>query len=129
MDKLNLELLNKVENALDIKFFDWQVDYILEVPRVLDMRITGRGTGKTLVYIIKLLFSEDKPIRAYDISEMGERSDWYCVTDRIDRKESNYTQWFRKYLMDIYAELEEKGINPRPVFFNKEEEKRFYNAN
>lgn len=120
MDKLDAALLKKIEHALDIKFQGWQSDYILDIPRVLDMRNTGRGTGKTTIYIIKLLFSDEKPIRAYDLEEMAEKSDWYCVTDTYNRKDPHYTKWFREKLRDIYDKLEEKGLNPRPVFFTKE---------
>ena len=125
MDKLNSELIEKIEKALDIKFYDWQKDYLLDIPRVLDMRMTGRCTGKTLAYIIKLLFTKDEPLRAYEFKEMEECSDWYCVTNRVDRKETHYTQWFRRFLIDIYTELREKGLHPRPLFMSKGEEKRF----
>lgn len=126
MDVMNEELLRKVEKALNICFFDWQKDYILDIPRVLDMRMTGRRTGKTLVYLIKLLFSEDIPLNAFEINEVGKYSDWYCVSDRIDRKDTTYTQWFRRYLRDIYNTLIEKGLNPRPVFFSKDELNLYY---
>jgi hypothetical protein len=126
IDRLDLELLNKIENTLNIKLHDWQKDYILDVPRVLDMRITGRRTGKTLAYTIKLLFLSNKPIRAYDTREVGEYSDWYCVTNDPNGKEPHYTQWFSRYLKDIYTEMVDNGITPRKVFFSREEEKRFY---
>ena len=28
--------------------------------------------------------------------------------------------------MDIYNELIEKGLHPRPIFFSREDEKKFY---
>lgn len=126
MDVMNDKLLRKVEKALDIKFFDWQKDYILDIPRLLDMRMTGRRTGKTLVYIVKLLFAEDKPLNAFDIKEVSRYSDWFCISDRIDRKDTTYTQWFRRFLMDIYNTLTDKGLKPRPVFFNRNEYDLYY---
>lgn len=126
MNKLDSRLLNRIEQVLNIRFHDWQVDYMLGIPRVLNMRITGRVTGKTLVYIIKLLFSDDKPLNAYEIKKVENYSDWYSVTNRPNEKKPHYTQWFRRYLKDIYDKLKEKGIQPRPVFFSKEEEKQFY---
>jgi hypothetical protein len=124
--RIDIELLEKIEKALEIKLKDWQKDYILDIPRVLDMRITGRCTGKTLAYVIKLLFSENKPLAAYRDRQVAEYSDWFSVTNRPERKEPHYTQWFRRYLWDICTALKENGLQPRPVFFSKEEEERFY---
>ena len=128
MDKLNPKLIEQIENALDIKFYDWQKDYLLDIPRVLDMRMTGRCTGKTLAYIIKLLFSEDEPLRVYDIEEMKKCSDWWSVTNRINHSEPRYSQWFRGFLIEIHTKLSKKGLQTRPVFRNREEEKQFYYA-
>jgi hypothetical protein len=125
MEMIDMELIDKVQKALNLKLYDWQIDYILEKPRVLDMRITGRRTGKTLAYIIKLLFTDSKPIRAYDFKEIEDYSDWYCITNRADRKEPHYTHWFRRYLKDIYTELKINGLKPRQVFFSREEERQF----
>ena len=127
MDILNTDLLCKIEEALDIEFCNWQVDYILDRPQILNMRITGRKTGKTTVYIIKLLFQEDKPIRAYERTEVTQYSDWFCISDRQERADNHYTEFFRRYLIDIYEKLIEKGLNPRPIFFSRDEERQFYN--
>lgn len=126
MDKLNKNLICKIEEALRIKFEDWQKDYLLDVPRILDMRITGRRTGKTTLYIIKLLFKDNKPIKAYEQREVTHCSDWFSTTNNPARSEPLYTNCFKRYLQDIYEALTEKGISPRPVFFSREGEKKYY---
>jgi hypothetical protein len=119
MDKLDAKLLQEIERALNFKFYDWQVNYILDIPMVLDMKNTGRGTGKTLAYVIKLLFLHDRPIKAYDDEDLWRHSDWWCVTSKPDRKEPHYTQWFRKYLIEIYYILKSAGITSREVIIDK----------
>lgn len=56
MEQMNEELIKRIEKALNITFYKWQRKYLLNEPILLDMRMTGRCTGKTLVYIIKELF-------------------------------------------------------------------------
>jgi hypothetical protein len=114
MDKLDKDLLERVGRALNIKLYEWQVNYILDIPMVLDMRITGRGTGKTLAYIIKLLFSNETPIEAYDMKLMWILcDDCHCGL--------YYAKWFCGYLLDVHKCLTSAGIKPRPVFLNEEE--------
>lgn len=125
MSSLNTESLSKIEKALDIKFYDWQVEYLLNTSSTLDIQATGRRSGKTLVHIIKLLFSDDKPIRAYKVKEVQRYSDWYSVSNELYNI-SSYTKWFKKYLQDIYKKLLKGGLQPRPVFFSIKEEEQFY---
>jgi hypothetical protein len=123
MNKLDKGLLERIEKALNLHFMEWQINYMLDIPMILDMRITGRATGKTLVYIIKLLFASDKPIRAYDLEEMANYSDWYCITHDPSRKVPHYTKWFREELVNIYKILIENDIHPRCVLLKKDEER------
>lgn len=115
MDKLDRDLLDRIGRALNIKLREWQINYILDIPMVLDMRITGRGTGKTLAYVIKLLFSNDYPIKAYDRNVIGLLSDDYHNISEMGYRDTHYDRWFRDYLLTIYETLKSAGINPRPV--------------
>lgn len=45
MDKLDKELLEQIEKILGLKFHEWQINYILDIPMILDMKITGRRTN------------------------------------------------------------------------------------
>jgi hypothetical protein len=126
MDKLDLDLLGRVEKVLNIKLKDWQKNYILGIPMVLDMRITGRATGKTLAYIIKLLFTDDKPIKVYNLDEIYNLSDWYSVFEKRP-SDNYYTKWFRTYLLDTHHTLQLAGIDTRPVVFNSGEYERLLN--
>lgn len=128
MDKLNEELLRRIEAVLDIKFYDWQVNYLLNIPEALDMRITGRCTGKTTAYIIKKLFKSEEPLRLYERQYLENISDWWSVTNRIDRKEPHYTRWFEKELRRIYEMFISHKIQPRPVFFTRQQEIEYINT-
>ena len=118
MDKLDINLLKKIELALGLKFKEWQINYMLDIPMVLDMKITGRGTGKTLVYTIKMLFSDDIPIRVYKSKEIANISDWFCMGDQIN---PHYVKWYRDYLIETYGLLIQKGMTPRQLVFKEEE--------
>lgn len=115
MDKLDVNLIERIEVVLGFKFEEWQKNYMLDIPMLLDMRITGRRTGKTLIYIIKLLFADDEPLRNYDIIRYAD--DWN-VNDQYKsvRRESNYTRFFREQVRDIYDLLIMGCISPRQIF-------------
>jgi len=57
MTKLDLDFLEKIERIFNVKFLEWQVDYILEC-----MRITGRGTDNPFSHITKMLEYKEKTI-------------------------------------------------------------------
>ena len=119
MDKLDEQLLPVIEQALGFKFEEWQKNYMLDIPMVLDMRITGRRTGKTLVYIIKLLFADDEPLRNYDIIKYSD--DW-STNDRYKSvlRESTYNRFFREELIHIYDLLIAGGLSPRQIVIRDE---------
>ena len=92
---------------------------MLDIPMVLDMKITGRQTGKTLVHVIKTLFSEDTPIRPYRLKEMRNISDRYCTF----KENNNYTKWYRDFLIEIYHLLIKNGIIPRRLVLKEKDPK------
>ena len=120
MNKLDVELLGYVERALGLTFKDWQRNYILDIPMVLDMSITGRHTGKTLAYVVKLLLTDGEPIKVYDLNYIHAISDDYHNTGGKHRDVA-YSQWFRNYLVNIHNSLIEAGIETREVFYSKEQ--------
>ena len=120
MNKLDLELLGRVERALKLTFKEWQRNYILDIPMVLDLSITARHTGKTLAYVVKLLLTEGEPIKLYDIKYIYSISDDY---HNVGGRHSDvaYSQWFRNYLVHIHTDLIAEGIETRKVFYSKQE--------
>lgn len=118
MDKMSEELIKEIEKVLDIKFYEWQRKYLLNEPMVLDMKITGRGTGKTSIYMIKKLFEDPKPLLLRRKSEIVAIVDWWHWTDSeiraIDHPNLNVYKDGLKY---IYERLNDAGINTRKVIF------------
>lgn len=118
MDKLDIHLLKNIEQALGFKLQEWQINYILDIPMVLDMKITGRQTGKTLVYTIKKLFSNDIPIRVYNLDDLLDICDWFSTSEN-----ERYIKWYSDYLTEIYMLLIKNGITPRQLIFKKKDPK------
>lgn len=119
--------IERIEKALGFTLREWQINYILDIPMILDMKMTGRHTGKTLAYVIKLLCVNNEPIRAYTIRDIAKVADGWCITNEIYRIDSPYTRWFRNYLLEIYTLFKDAGITTRPVFFTAQEEREYYN--
>lgn len=119
MDKLDTNLIERIEVVLGFKFEEWQKNYMLDIPMLLDMRITGRRTGKTLVYIIKLLFADDEPLRNYDIVKYAD--DWH-INDQYKSagQVTHYTRHFREQLIQIYDSLIRAKLSPRQIIIQAE---------
>lgn len=112
------ELLSLIEKVFNIKFYEWQKKYLLNEPMLLDMRITGRTTGKTFVFIIKLLFESDELLDLRSRNETLIHSDWWCCENRMERAlGSHYIRWYKNYLKEIYEKLNTAGIKTREVIF------------
>lgn len=125
MDKLDFDLIYRIQKALNIELYNWQVNYILDIPMILDLSISGRGTGKTLAYVIKLLFCDKKPIRIYDINDIFALADEYHNPNRNRHCYNPYNRFFADYLFNIYRKLTDAGIKTRPVFINIGEYKEY----
>lgn len=129
MDRMCEELIGRIEKTLDIKFHEWQRKYLLNEPMLLDMRMTGRCTGKTLVHILKQLFEAPEPLLLRNKSEILSAADWWCCETRIDRAMHHpYLDWYRHELRRIYEKLNKAGIMTREVIF-KDELRRNYEKN
>ena len=118
MDKLDEALIIKIQNVLGIEFYGWQRKYLLNEPMLLNMRMTGRCAGKTLVFIVKQLFESSEPLLLRNKADTLNAADWWCCEIREDRALGlSYLYWYRHELKDIYKELTEAGIKTREVKF------------
>ena len=115
---MNEDLLNKIEKVLGIKFHKWQRKYLLKEPMLLDMRITGRATGKTLTWVVEKLFESTESLDLRNKHKVLHASDWWCCENRADRAlGSRYLDWYKHYLKEIYQTLNDAGIKTREVIF------------
>lgn len=92
-----------VEKALGFRLFGWQKDYI-----ILGCAYGCRRTGKTTAEILRQLLSVDE--EAIDFSRPAS-------IKRI----ATVRQDFR----DIWEKLRDAGIEMRPVFWSKEDKKKY----
>ncbi|MBC2456144.1 hypothetical protein [Clostridium beijerinckii] len=119
MDKMSEKLIKEIEKALNIKFYKWQRKYLLNEPMLIDMRMTGRCTGKTFVYIIKKLFEYPEPLVLTRRTEVLKVADWWCCDNREDSALRNpYLDWYKQELKSIYDNLNKAGIITRKVVFH-----------
>ncbi len=113
------ELIKKIENVFNIEFKEWQQKYLLDEPMILDLNITGRCTGKTLVYIIKLLYSSDEPLDLRRKENIVEISDWWSIgKSKEDACRYGYWNFFKQELKIIYSELNDAGLKTRVIILN-----------
>lgn len=90
-----LEQKEKVESALGITFYPWQVRYIW-----MNGEISGviRRTGRTLAFCVKeLLFEEE-------IDFSGIR------TFRSEIETTEYRRWYRRFAREVFEKLNKSGI-------------------
>ena len=92
-----------VEKALGFRLFGWQKDYILS-----GCAYAGRRTGKTTAEILHQLLSvNEEPI---DFSRPAHDNQAYI---------------FKMDCHDIWEKLHDAGIEMRPVFWSKEDKKKY----
>lgn len=118
MERMNEELINKLEKVLNITFYEWQRKYLLDEPMLLDMKITGRCTGKTLVFVIKQLFERSETLLLRNRTEVLNAADWWCCEQPKKRALSHpYLSFYRNTLKDVYEKLNKAGVVTRKVIF------------
>jgi len=100
--EITLELIPKIEKALNIKLYNTQIEDLINLKNYYPK---GRRSGKTTVYIIRLALSEGEPLQIYNFRS------W---TDRLAR-ETNYTSWFEHQFMDIRESLRDNGFAVRKL--------------
>lgn len=116
---MNNQLLNDIEKVLNIEFYEWQRNYLLKEPIALNMKITGRRTGKTLVRVIEKLFESTEPLDLRDRRNvLISSADWWCCENTMDKAIGHpYMNWYKNYLKEIYERLNKGGIRTREVIF------------
>lgn len=83
-----------IGEALGFELYPWQKLYLLGDKEVMPI---GRGNGKTLAHILRLLLEDDSPISAYN---------QLILTDICDGDKSNsYSKYFKSILRDTYERL------------------------
>jgi hypothetical protein len=99
-------MIQKIEQALNIKLYPWQIDYLLKghpMPR-------DRGNGKTLAHCIRLALSDGKPLDM-------QKPENFCDNDYgpEDNKTSYARKYFRRMFLDVREQLMECGLKVREV--------------
>ena len=99
--KINDEIIKKIEDIFGFCLYEWQKAY-LEEKNGYSFN-TGRATGKTFIYCLKLLISDGEEITRNDLMK------WYVD----ERHGANYPKWFANYCMEINQKLIDNGIKTR----------------
>lgn len=99
---VTIEVISKLEKAFEIKLYDSQIQALINNDYNL---FQGRRCGKTFVYMIKLALSEGEPISVNDFSIFSDR----------DKRETNYTIWFKNEFMKVREVLKNNGFIVRDV--------------
>lgn len=101
------DTVNKVNKALNITLYDWQIDFIFDNKEYSRNIHSGRGTGKTLARCLRLCLSTGEPIKvAPHPSTTKEDIFNYIGEDGIT---SNRTHFFISELKAIYNKLKSAG--------------------
>ncbi|MEK3728629.1 hypothetical protein [Lysinibacillus sp. FSL W8-0953] len=99
--KITEELIPLIEKALGFKLYEWQRAYLLEKPYSEPLE---RVTGRTTVYVIKLLLTNREPINIkFDAMRYKDHSGVH------------YADLFRNYMREIDAKLTAVGLPTRTV--------------
>jgi len=102
--KITEEVIPHIEKALGIKLYEHQVNYLLDKGPVQ----SGRRTGKTLAYCVKLALSDGEPI---DLKNLEKFSDFGDGSIRYARG------LFKNCFMEIREKLKDYGLPVREVKF------------
>ena len=118
------ELIPKIEEALGFALLEWQIKYLLKEPQVLDLRWTGRRTGKTMLSMLDLLLGSDKPLflmvgnkvkymdgikEKENLIPLGNVVDWYTIMTPHERGSSKHNIYAMMYLKDL-QEMRDKLV-------------------
>lgn len=110
--KITEETIPLIEKALGFELYEPQKEYLLDEDRY-KLRSSGRNTGKTTAYCIRLALSEGEPL---DLRKPWMFSDdWGVVSDT----KQYARQFFRRFFMDIRDKLKESGFPVRKVLYGR----------
>lgn len=100
--------IDKIEQALSIKLYAWQIEYLQGNEKVNIP--SERRQGKTLAYCIKLALSKGEPIRLNEV---------WMHSDVGQRYGSHYSKGFFTHLfIDTLEQLKGDGLIVREIIFS-----------
>lgn len=102
--KITGEYIPHIENALGLELYDHQVNYLLDKGELL----SGRRTGKTLAYCVKLALSDGEPL---NMKKPEDFSDGWALGNRITYSRD----FFRREFMRIRNMLIDYGFKVREI--------------
>lgn len=104
--------IDLIEKALDIKLYEYQKDYLKCNKPFPDEIRKGRGNGKTLIYIVRILITPGDPISVNDIRLFSD-------TPYYVRLNGAYSNWFTREFIKTYVALRNGNVKTRQLIFNK----------
>lgn len=110
------KLIGQIERALGIEFYEWQRLYIITG---IWQPPAGRQQGRTTAYIVRLLIDQSKPLLLYDMPETRAYADDPFTEGQYEAVPTQYAQWFKRELIDIYAKLLDAGVHTRAVAWSR----------
>lgn len=97
------KIVKTINEELHIELHDWQIAFIFNES---DNVVSGRATGKTIAYMLRMLLSKGEPIHQYKVR--------IC---------NDYDQWYARELRSLYCTLSNPclGLELRKIYFNRKE--------
>lgn len=107
--------VKKINNALNIKLYNWQIDYIFNNGEYHDESRYGRCNGKTLANILKLLFSDGGDISFYVQEKAFDDWELYRFAQEDDFTYRRQ-RFFSEETLRVYKKLSTvKGLKIRKI--------------
>lgn len=108
-------VIKKINKALSIDLYDWQIQYIFYDGDYHGEYNYGRRNGKTLANILRLLLSEGETVYIY-ASNMPKTVENLVGYLKEDDSPYKRVEFFCNELIDVYSKLEKvKGLNIRRI--------------
>lgn len=104
-------IVKKVNKALDIKLYEWQIRFIFEDGEYHDQETHGRQNGKTLACALKLCLSSGAPITYSSRTRTFQDTEAH-VAAMEDGVTMYRRQFFADETMQIYRKLQAAGGIP-----------------
>ncbi|MGG5368352.1 hypothetical protein [Enterococcus sp. DIV0240a] len=112
----NDEMINKINKALNIELYDWQIGYLRGDNKAIENK--GRAAGKTYVQMIRIFMESDEPIYCTSRIDMWHYNQ---IVDAFRMEDpSNYYYYqrsLRLYDKNINKALKKAGISTRDVIY------------
>lgn len=110
-------IVKKINKALSISLYDWQIDYIFNKGLYHSECDYGRGNGKTLANVLKFLFSKgDIVLIDYRAKCFHNANEWlynYAIEDNTTERRKRF---FVEEVLRVYGILSNiKGLKIRKI--------------